>query len=610
METTSSATSLGSLAFATGKLIGAADSDLSSARMWSGLHFLLALCLYDGLLTLVEVNHGALLAEVTRTPGDRARANMWSAICAAVGSLTSWAAHIAWDPEDLGNFRALCLAVAMGCTLVFWASAAGMEGGMRIKGAAGRGSNAESKQAGVAAAAGAVAPSVQDDHPPPVAATGAGAGEATRALGGGPNPIAQQPTVVVFARQLLGHRNFLLFALVSIIQVFDCTFEKHFFAPFMDALAAGGVSASARGAVVSASFLLPHAATVLVTPWIRSNGLHWVLSRIFRLRLVLLGGALLATALASGGLLHWATAGEREDASLDVGSSPVAGGPAGAGSWSGLATSWDWMGMGRVARAVALPPPWAVCAFMLLNRVTSECVCRLSPLILSDLVDEDVFLNNRPQQLSASIVGTAAFASKFSQSLAPMLGYFALSLAREQGVGEPGVPMDLEVEGEGVTLGMGVGSTGGDGNHGQMVGGAGGPGAIGEDAQRALGEGAGQGMDRTHHSMVFSDPATGHASAGAALHAHAAHGFRGDGTDGAGADADAGVVGVGVLLSGDAGAASAVRVTIWALLLLVPVACVLVQTVVWEGYTLKGGYLKEVKGGADGEQDEKNDGAD
>jgi hypothetical protein len=137
---------------------------------------------------------------------------------------------------------------------------------------------------------------------------------------------------------------------------------------------------------------------------------------------------------------------------------------------------------------------------MLVNRVLSESVCRLSPLVMSDLVDEDVYLHSRvcataaqraaaatmrhrctpapggttatlrnaaaatpaigntavpwscaarataarvchacvlhacdlalcrmqPASLSASVIGSINFVSKFSQSLAPMLAYTLL----------------------------------------------------------------------------------------------------------------------------------------------------------------------------------------
>ena len=61
--------------------------------------------------------------------------------------------------------------------------------------------------------------------------------------------------------------------------------------------------------------------------------------------------------------------------------------------------------------------------YLLMNRVSSECVCRLIPLIISDLTDEDVHLNKRKSSLSASVIGTSGLVGKIGQSIAPMLGY-------------------------------------------------------------------------------------------------------------------------------------------------------------------------------------------
>lgn len=45
--------------------------------------------------------------------------------------------------------------------------------------------------------------------------------------------------------------------------------------------------------------------------------------------------------------------------------------------------------------------------FMLANRVLSEAVCRLFPLVLSDVVDEDAVLHKRSASLSASVIGVS-----------------------------------------------------------------------------------------------------------------------------------------------------------------------------------------------------------
>jgi Na+/melibiose symporter-like transporter len=88
----------------------------------AGLYFLLILCVYDGALTFVEVNHSALLAEITSSPMERVRFNMWSGVCAGLGSLTSMLAHAAWDVSDATRFRVMAAVVAAGTAAVFVAS--------------------------------------------------------------------------------------------------------------------------------------------------------------------------------------------------------------------------------------------------------------------------------------------------------------------------------------------------------------------------------------------------------------------------------------------------------------------------------------------------------
>ena len=144
----------------------------------------------------------------------------------------------------------------------------------------------------------------------------------------------------------------------------------------MDALAGEQVTSAVRGSIISASFLLPHACTVIATPIIRSWGLYDTVKYLFVLRL----GFVVAAVLVTFGLRFEAPA---------------------------LAST-----------------AYGICGFMLVNRVASEATCRLFPLILSDLIDEDRVMNKRPKSLSSSMIGTASFTSKISQSLAPMVGFY------------------------------------------------------------------------------------------------------------------------------------------------------------------------------------------
>jgi hypothetical protein len=247
-----------------------------------------------------------------------------------------------------------------------------------------------------------------------------------------------------FLGQLLSSRNIVVFIAFSALQTFDCTFEKSFFAPFSDIVVAaadvrsagllgssgmdagtlhrrggekqtaaltvgqgrslnaeedsgdpphvsghaavisassgaelgeGIVSRHSRSVIISLSFLLPHALTVVWTPLVSSWGMHGTLTTILLLRLGLLGSA---------ALFH------------------------------GLEPAQT-----AFSAAVAL-------GFMLSNRVLSESVCRLFPLVLSDLIDEDAVTHRRAYALSASLVGASAVFSKASQSLAPMIAFYVL----------------------------------------------------------------------------------------------------------------------------------------------------------------------------------------
>ena len=326
-------------------------------------HMVFSLCAYDGALTWVEVNHGAALAEMTRDQGDRARANAWAGVCACVGALASWAAHVVWTRDDgLRSFRLVAAAVAVVSCAAFWASAYG------------------------------------------IANTGAGLHAARTVPSAARRPAAPEKPgparlpwtqALEFGRRLLASRSFCVFALVAGLQSFDCAFEKNFFGTFLERVAGGaasGVPPEARAGVVSLSFLLPHVITVALTPAIRSLGLFDVLNRILWVRMAFLGAAAVAVLLAGTGL-----------------------------------------GAGALARS--LTSGWAPSAFLLVNRVSSECVCRLFPVVIGDLTDEAVAGEpQRGRQRAATVVGSAMLLGRLMSCAAPLAG-FALVRAAEAGGG-------------------------------------------------------------------------------------------------------------------------------------------------------------------------------
>ena len=85
------------------------------------LQFLVCLCLYDGFLTAVDLNHNALLADLAVSAADRTRLNFHCSLFSAVGSLSVFLSYCFWDKEDLRSFRLFCVALAAVSALGFWA---------------------------------------------------------------------------------------------------------------------------------------------------------------------------------------------------------------------------------------------------------------------------------------------------------------------------------------------------------------------------------------------------------------------------------------------------------------------------------------------------------
>ena len=321
--------------------------------MLVGLHFTVALCFYDGMLTYVEVNHSAMLADMTTDAAVRARANSYSAICAAIGSLSSFFGHLYWDSQYLDPFRNFAIILGLIALLAFEFTVFYMPIELQR----------DKKKYKLTSHVGALelgTGEVHEDLAPPPTSTPIGNPQSTLGF-------------AVFIRQISQHRNFLLFCCVTTLQVFDCTFEKNFLPLFLRQFSGNALSSEMQSLVVSLSFVLPWACTVITTPVVQRIGVYGVVKVIFGVR-IMIAGVGMAAALLQG------------------------------------RTSW---------------------LFLLVNRVASECICRLTPLILSDLTDEDVHLQQRDTSLSASIIGSSGAVGKIGQSLAPMLGYALFTSGKE-----------------------------------------------------------------------------------------------------------------------------------------------------------------------------------
>lgn len=184
-----------------------------------------------------------------------------------------------------------------------------------------------------------------------------------------------------FVRQLFEQKNLLVFILIYFVQGFDCTFEKNHFSLFFEKLVGDDISKRIQGLVISSSFLLPWVVTVFLTPVIQRIGLYTVVLQIFIARVFLCIFSLTIVSNISSRLVLF-----KNDIFLQQGS--------------------------------------YISGFLLLNRVLSEAVCRLCPLIISNLIDENNYIHSRRASVSATIIGASTVLGKGAQSVAPMLGYW------------------------------------------------------------------------------------------------------------------------------------------------------------------------------------------
>ncbi|XP_034519077.1 transmembrane protein 180 isoform X4 [Ailuropoda melanoleuca] len=180
----------------------------------AGLQFLLCLCLYDGFLTLVDLHHHALLADLALSAHDRTHLNFYCSLFSAAGSLSVFASYAFWNKEDFSSFRAFCVALATGSGL-------GFVGATRLL-----------RRQVEAAGRGPECPALAED--------GGLCGE--ELLMGCQD--AGGITLGQYLRQLARHRNFLWFVGMDLVQVFHCHFNSNFFPLFLEHLLSDHISLS------------------------------------------------------------------------------------------------------------------------------------------------------------------------------------------------------------------------------------------------------------------------------------------------------------------------------------------------------------------------------
>uniref|UniRef100_A0A1A8N8W7 Transmembrane protein 180 n=1 Tax=Nothobranchius pienaari TaxID=704102 RepID=A0A1A8N8W7_9TELE len=229
-----------------------------------GLQFLLCLCLYDGFLTMVDLHHSALLADLAVSAADRTRLNFHCSVFSALGSLSVFLSYWFWDKEDFYSFRFFCVTLAAFSILGFFFVSRLLQ--RRFK---------------------------KDAHPKQDEAS------TLKELSVGSAPFTQPDrpvTIRQYLKQLSKHKNFLWFVSMNLIQVFHCHFNSNFFPLFLEHLLSDNISASAGSILLGISYVAPHLNNMYFLTLCQRYGVYQVIRWLFLLKLALSVVMLLAGA--------------------------------------------------------------------------------------------------------------------------------------------------------------------------------------------------------------------------------------------------------------------------------------------------------------------------
>lgn len=229
-----------------------------------GLQFLLCLCLYDGFLTMVDLHHSALLADLAVSAAGRTRLNFHCSVFSALGSLSVFLSYSFWDKEDFYSFRVFCVTLAAFSIVGFFVVSRLLR----------RRFNQE------------VRPKLDE-------------ASALKDLSAGHAPLThpERPvTIGQYLQQLSKQKNFMWFVSMNLIQVFHCHFNSNFFPLFLEHLLSDHISASAGSVLLGISYIAPHLNNLYFLTLCQRYGVYHVIRWLFMVKLGLSVAMLLAGA--------------------------------------------------------------------------------------------------------------------------------------------------------------------------------------------------------------------------------------------------------------------------------------------------------------------------
>lgn len=218
-----------------------------------GLQFLICLCLYDSFLTMVDLNHNALLADLAVSAVERTRLNFHCSLFSAFGSLSVFASYAVWNKEDFFSFRVFCVILAAVSALGFTVSTWLLRQRFQPGGS-----------------------TVSDQ-------------DILKELHIEESSVSPEKniTLLEYLRQLSRHRNFLWFVCMNLVQVFHCHFNSNFFPLFLEHLLSDRISVSTGSFLLGISYIAPHLNNMYFLSLCQKHGVYSVVRWLFIIKLVL-----------------------------------------------------------------------------------------------------------------------------------------------------------------------------------------------------------------------------------------------------------------------------------------------------------------------------------
>ncbi|KAL4231139.1 Transmembrane protein 180 [Mactra antiquata] len=222
-----------------------------------GLQFVICLCLYDGFLTMIDLHHSALLADLAISAEARTRLNSKSSWFSILGSGSVFLSYAVWNKDNLHTFRIFCAVLTLLSLVGFLIMTRVLK--QVFQQSVDQPSNNSDN----------LSLSWSEDE-------------------------SDQRKLKNFVRELNKQTNFKWFAVMNLIQVFHCHFNSNFFPLFLENLLGSAISPGFGSFLIGISFVAPHINNLYFLSLCRTYGVYFVIRILFCVKLVLSVAMLLA----------------------------------------------------------------------------------------------------------------------------------------------------------------------------------------------------------------------------------------------------------------------------------------------------------------------------